>query len=321
MIDETHVTFDVDGTAVSGVYTRPADAAGTIVVAHGAGAGMEHPFMSGFTRAMHGEGFATLRFNFPYREAKRRFPDRPPVAIATWRAAMDAAAGRAAEAGSPGEPIWASGKSFGGRMASMAVADGMAAAGLVFLGYPLHPPGRPEKARDEHLPGITVPMLFLQGRNDPFAVPNEQLDEVVARIGPTATLEWIEDANHSFEVKGAKRPAAEIAAGLAPRVAAFLRAHASGAWSLGGRVSSGRVPSGPVSSANRIASASPISRCRSRNARSSRRLRRSQPVTSSLHLLALHDPHAGATLSSVYRPPREIGSTQSRCSGRSVAPQ
>jgi predicted alpha/beta-hydrolase family hydrolase len=227
VIDETTITIDVDGTPVSGVYTRPADAAGTIVVAHGAGAGMEHPFMSGFTRAMHELGYATLRFNFPYREAKRRFPDRPPVAIATWRAAMAAAAELAAAAGSPDEPIWASGKSFGGRMASMAVAEGMTAAGLVYLGYPLHPPGRPEKARDEHLPGITVPMLFLQGRNDPFAIPNEQLDEVVARIGPTATLEWIENANHSFEVKGAKRPAAEIAASLAPRVAAFLRAHAS----------------------------------------------------------------------------------------------
>ena len=226
MSDETAISVDVDGTPISAVSSRPADAAGTIVVAHGAGAGMEHPFLSGFTRAMHDEGFATLRFNFPYREAKRRFPDLPPVAIATWRAVMDAASAMAAEAGSPDERIWASGKSFGGRMASMAVADGMPAAGLVYLGYPLHPPGRPEKARDEHLPGISVPMLFLQGRNDPFAVPNGQLDDVVARIGPSATLEWIDDANHSFEVKGARRPTAEIAAGLAPRVAAFLRAHA-----------------------------------------------------------------------------------------------
>lgn len=218
---ETAITIDVDGTPVSGVYSRPTDASATIVVAHGAGAGMEHPFMSGFTRTMHDLGVATLRFNFPYREAKRRFPDRPPVAIATWRAAMSAAAARADDA----EPIWASGKSFGGRMASMAVADGLAAAGLVYLGYPLHPPGRPEKARDEHLPGIAVPMLFLQGRNDPFAIPNEQLDEVVARIGPTATLDWIDDANHSFEIKGRKRPAAEIGASLAPRVAEFIAAH------------------------------------------------------------------------------------------------
>jgi predicted alpha/beta-hydrolase family hydrolase len=225
MSAEESITIDVDGTPVSGVYARPDDATATIVVAHGAGAGMEHPFMSGFTRAMNSLGFATLRFNFPYREAGRRFPDRPPVAIATWRAVTDAATARAAAAGSPDQPIWASGKSFGGRMASMAVADGMPAAGLVFLGYPLHPPGKPEKARDEHLPGITVPMLFLQGRNDPFAIPNEQLDDVVRRIGPNATLDWIEEANHSFEVKGAKRPAAEIGAGLAPRVAAFLRSH------------------------------------------------------------------------------------------------
>ncbi|HZW42212.1 MAG TPA: alpha/beta family hydrolase [Agromyces sp.] len=225
MSAEESITIDVEGTEVSGVYARPADAAATIAVAHGAGAGMEHPFISGFTRAMNTLGFATLRFNFPYREAGRRFPDRPPVAIATWRAVTDDATARATTAGSPGESIWASGKSFGGRMASMAVADGMPAAGLVFLGYPLHPPGRPEKARDEHLPGITVPMLFLQGRNDPFAMPNEQLDDVVRRIGANATLDWIDDANHSFEVKGAKRPAAQIAAGLAPPAAEFIRAH------------------------------------------------------------------------------------------------
>ncbi|HEY6800327.1 MAG TPA: alpha/beta family hydrolase [Agromyces sp.] len=238
MTNEEHIAIDVDGTQVSGVYARPADATATIVVAHGAGAGMEHPFMSGFTRAMNELGVATLRFNFPYREAGRRFPDRPPVAIATWRAAMAVAVARAGVAKEPGsggrdagerevgepEPIWASGKSFGGRMASMAVADGMPAAGLVYLGYPLHPPGKPEKARDEHLPGISVPMLFLQGRNDPFAMPNAQLDELVARIGPTATLEWIENANHSFEVKGAKRPAAEVGASLAPRVAEFVGA-------------------------------------------------------------------------------------------------
>lgn len=221
MHEET-ITFAVDGAPVSGVAARPDGATATIVVAHGAGAGMEHPFMSGFTRAIGEAGIATLRFNFPYREAGRRFPDRPPVAIAAWRAAMDAAAARAPQ----GEPIWASGKSFGGRMASMAVADGMPAAGLVFLGYPLHAPGKADRPRDEHLYGLDdVPILFLQGRNDPFAIPNEQLDDVVRRIGPSAVLEWIENANHSFEVKGAKRPAAEIGAGLAPRVAAFVRSH------------------------------------------------------------------------------------------------
>lgn len=220
---ERVISIDLDGTAVSAVYSRPAGGAATatIVVAHGAGAGMEHPFMSGFTRALDADGFATLRFNFAYREAGRRFPDRPPAAVAAWRTVMAVAAERAAA----GEPLWAAGKSFGGRMASMAVAEGMDASGLVFLGYPLHAPGKADKPRDEHLPGITVPMLFLQGRNDPFAIPNEQLDEVAGRVGENAVVDWIDGANHSFEVKGAKRPAAEIGASLAPRVAAFVRQH------------------------------------------------------------------------------------------------
>src|SRR5215207_4181091 len=132
--DEEHLTFQVGDATVSGIAARPDGASSTMVVAHGAGAGMEHPFMAGFTRALNAEGIATLRFNFPYREAGRRFPDRPPVAIEAWRAATDAAAARARA----GEPVWAAGKSFGGRMASMAVADGMPTAGLVFLGYPLH---------------------------------------------------------------------------------------------------------------------------------------------------------------------------------------
>jgi uncharacterized protein len=222
---ETAITIDVDGTPVSGVYSRPADAAATIVVAHGAGAGMEHPFLSGFTRAMHDLGYATLRFNFPYREAKRRFPDRPPVAIATWRAALAAAAERAG-VGNVGEPIWASGKSFGGRMASMAVAEGMPAAGLVYLGYPLHPPGKPEKLRDEHLYGLETPMLFLQGTRDTFAT-RELLEAVVSRIGPAATLQWCEGGDHSFAVAGTKRSAEEVGASLAGPVAAFLRANST----------------------------------------------------------------------------------------------
>jgi predicted alpha/beta-hydrolase family hydrolase len=219
--------------SVAALYGRPADAWATLVVAHGAGTGMEHPFLEGFAQAVQSLGVATLRFDFPYRQAGRRFPDRPPAAIAAWRAAMDAAVRRAADASSPVdaarsfglEPIWASGKSFGGRMASMAAAEGMPVSGLAMLGYPLHAPGRPEKPRDEHLPALEVPILFLQGRNDPFAVPNDQLDEVVRRIGSNASLEWVDDANHSFEVKGRKRPAAEVGASLAASVVAFMLAH------------------------------------------------------------------------------------------------
>ncbi len=136
--------------------------------------------MAGFARAMADEGVATLRCNFPYIEAGKRSPDRPPVAVATVRAAFDACVARA----DAHEPVWVGGKSFGGRMSSVAVAEGLPAAGLVFLGYPLHPPGKPERVRDEHLYGIQVPMLFLQGTKDPFATP-AVLDPVLAKLPPS----------------------------------------------------------------------------------------------------------------------------------------
>ena len=120
--------------------------------------------------------------------------------------------------------MWAAGKSFGGRMASMAVAEGMRATGLVYLGYPLHPPGKPEKLRDEHLYGLKLPMLFLQGTRDTFATP-ELLEGVVARIGQAAILEWCEGGDHSFAVAGKKRSAEEVGASLASPVAAFMRAN------------------------------------------------------------------------------------------------
>jgi predicted alpha/beta-hydrolase family hydrolase len=107
-------------------------------------------------------------------------------------------------------------------MASMAVADGMGAAGLVYLGYPLHPPGKPEKLRDEHLYGLATPMLFLQGSRDTFAT-SEILEDVVSRIGPHAVLQWVEGADHSFAVAGMKRPPAEVGASLAQPVAAFMQ--------------------------------------------------------------------------------------------------
>ena len=219
----------VGDTTVSAIYARPGipgtgpapkTNAGTVVVAHGAGAGMEHPFLRGFTDGLNALGLATLRFNFPYREAGRRFPDRPPLAIATWRAVMGTAAEQAAAAGDSG-PLWACGKSFGGRMASMAVAEGMPAAGLIYLGYPLHPPGKPDKLRDGHLYGMTTPMLFLQGTRDTFAT-QPLLEDVVARIGSTAVLQWVDGGDHSFAVAGAKRPADEIGASLAAPVAGFI---------------------------------------------------------------------------------------------------
>ena len=218
---EVPLTITVGDVTVTAAYARPDNPSATLVVAHGAGAGMEHPFLTGFTAALNGLGVATLRFNFPYREAGRKFPDRPPVAIAAWRAAMAIAAEQAGKHPDAG-PLWAAGKSFGGRMASMAVADGMDAAGLVYLGYPLHPPGKPEKLRDEHLYGLSAPMLFLQGSRDTFATP-ELLTDVVSRIGPNAVLQWVEGGDHSFAVAGTRRPAAEVGASLAGPVAAFIR--------------------------------------------------------------------------------------------------
>ncbi|MGX5696829.1 alpha/beta hydrolase family protein [Agromyces soli] len=220
---ERELRFDVEGAPVSAITARPPGAGATVVVAHGAGAGMDHPFMSGFTRGLNALGLATLRFNFPYREAGRKMPGRPAAAIAAWRAAVDTAAALAREAGTEGEPVFAAGKSYGGRMASMAVAEGLDASGLAFLGYPLHAPGRPGQLRDAHLYGLTTPMLFLQGTNDPFATPNEELVEVVRKIGPNAELLWIDGGGHSFEVKGVKRTPAEIGRRAAEPVAAFVR--------------------------------------------------------------------------------------------------
>ena len=194
------------------VLARP-DGARAMVGGARCGRGKDHPFLSGFARALADLGVASLRFDFPYLSAGRRFPlivrrspSRRGVLVA------DAARAHAGE----GEPVWASGKSFGGRMASMAVADGMDVAGLVFLGYPLHPPGKPEKARGRALRGaLRRAHAVPPGEERPFAMPNEQLDDLVRRIGPSAVLDWIEDANHSFEVKGAKRPAREVGASLA----------------------------------------------------------------------------------------------------------
>jgi hypothetical protein len=206
--------------SVSARYARPRSPFATIVVAHGAGAGMDHPFLVGFSRACVDEGLATMRFNVPYLERSRRSPDSEAVLRDAWRAAFEAASARRRA-----EPVWASGKSLGGRIASMAAADGeIAPAGLVFLGYPLHPPGKPERARDEHLYRIEVPMLFLQGTSDPFASA-DLLHRVVENLGDRATLIPFEGGGHSFEVRGRKRDPRDVGASLAPHAAAFIREH------------------------------------------------------------------------------------------------
>lgn len=184
---------------------------------------MRSPFMTGFAEAIGTKGVATLRFDFPYMRAGKRAPNRPPALLDAWREAFAAATDRAG-----GRPVLAGGKSMGGRIASMAAAEGMPAAGLVFLGYPLHPPGRPDRLRDEHLDAVAVPMLFLQGTRDTFARP-DLLAAVLERLGPRAELVSIEGGDHSFRVAGGRRDAATIAAGLADPAAAFVRRVAASA--------------------------------------------------------------------------------------------
>ncbi|GAA4490848.1 alpha/beta family hydrolase [Microbacterium panaciterrae] len=205
---------------VSAAFGSTGDVAAPVVVlAHGAGAGMDHPFLLGFAAALRAQGLQTLRFNFPYVEAGRRMPGPAAHAILAWRAVVAEATRRAG-----GAPVIACGKSYGGRMASMAAAGehGLDAAALVYLGYPLHPQGRPEKLRVEHLPAVPQPQLFVEGSNDPFIQPVSQLEEAVASCRD-ARIAWIDGGGHSFEVKGHKRPADEVGASLASLVAEFTR--------------------------------------------------------------------------------------------------
>lgn len=216
VVPEERVTIDTRRSPVSGVWGGPADAPATVVVAHGAGAGMDHPFMVGFTRGMNERGIATLRFNFLYTQRGRRSPDPETALRDVWLTAFAYAGGRSTG------PVFAGGKSLGGRIASMVVADGMPAAGLVFIGYPLHPPGKPERIRDEHLYRIEVPMLFLHGTSDPFAAP-ALLRRVLKKLGDRVEYVPIDGGDHSFRVRGSKLDNREIGASLAEPAAAFVR--------------------------------------------------------------------------------------------------
>jgi uncharacterized protein len=200
--------------SVSAILDRPADAHALLALAHGAGAGMRHPFMEAIAARLTEREVATLRYHFPYMERGDRRPDPPGILTATVRAAV-------ARAGEEGLPIFAGGKSLGGRMTSTAAstAASMAAStsprkpasaseptgelsgleGIVFLGFPLHAPGRPSSDRAEHLEGVAVPMLFLQGTRDALA-DLDLLRPVVQRLGRRASLHVVEDADHSFHV-------------------------------------------------------------------------------------------------------------------------
>ena len=185
-----------DGVAVSGLLQAPPQARACYVLAHGAGAGMTHPFMTTVAEGLAERGIATLRYQFPYMERGSKRPDPPKLAHAAVCAAV-----AAAHSALPELPLIAGGKSFGGRMTSQAKAavplPGV--RGLAFLGFPLHPAGRPSADRGKHLFDVKIPMLFLQGTRDTLAAL-DQLEPLCKALGQRATLKLFADADHSFHV-------------------------------------------------------------------------------------------------------------------------
>ena len=214
------VTIPVDDAQrVSGLLQNPRGAHAGYVVAHGAGAGMGHPFMAAIANELAQRGIATLRYQFPYMERGSKRPDSPKLAQATVRAAVAEAARLL-----PKLALFAGGKSFGGRMTSQAQAAAPlpGVRGLAFLGFPLHAPGRPSDERAEHLFEVEVPMLFLQGTRDEFA-DLTLLEPVVEKLGSRATLQTFQDANHSFHVPARSgRKDAQVRAQMLDVLAAWI---------------------------------------------------------------------------------------------------
>jgi hypothetical protein len=206
---------------VSGLWQAPADAKACLVLAHGAGAGMTHRSMVAITDDLCGRGVATLRYQFPYMEAGRKRVDSPPIAHAAVRAAIAAARDLAGDL-----PLFAGGKSFGGRMTSQAQAAAPleAVRGLVFLAFPLHPAGKPSVERAAHLAKVALPMLFVQGSKDALA-ELDLLKDTVAALGARATLQLIPDADHTFHVPAKSgRKDAEVLAEALDAVADWIMA-------------------------------------------------------------------------------------------------
>ena len=221
MATNEQLRFVVEGAGeVSALLARSKDARWLLLLAHGAGAGMTHPFMEKLSAVLAALGVATFRYQFPYMEQRRRVPDAPAVLTATV-----VAAARAAKQAAPDLPLLAGGKSMGGRMTSQAAAqhplDGV--QGLVFFGFPLHPPNRPGTKRADHLEKVTIPMLFLQGTRDTLA-DLKLLRPICTKLGAQATLHIIETADHSFHVlKSSGRTAGDVLDELAETTVTWAR--------------------------------------------------------------------------------------------------
>ena len=219
------VTIPVSDTEnVSGLWQIPAAARASYVLAHGAGAGMTHPFLAAIANGLAERGIATLRYQFLYMEQRSRRPDPPKVAHAAVRAAV-AEAGRRL----PGLPLFAGGKSFGARMTSQAqaVAPLPGVRGLVFIGFPLHPPDKPGTERAKHLADVAIPMLFLQGTKDEFAqLP--LLEPVCQELRARATLKLFTEADHSFHVPARSgRKDADVRVELLDTMTNWMAGHVS----------------------------------------------------------------------------------------------
>jgi predicted alpha/beta-hydrolase family hydrolase len=219
-MEELRFPVPPQGQEVSALLVRPSGARFLFVLAHGAGAGMRHPFLDNVASDLGDRSIATLRYQFPYMEKGRRPPNPARVLEATARAAV-----ATARSAAPDLRLIAGGKSMGGRITSQAAASGPlpGVEGLVFLGFPLHPPGRPGTARGDHLSRVQLPMLFLQGTRDSFA-RLELLAPLVERL-PAATLHVVKDGDHSFKVlKRSGRNEDDVRGELADAIAGWTGA-------------------------------------------------------------------------------------------------
>ena len=219
MGDSERLRFSVEGAGeVSAILVRPAKARWLLALAHGAGAGMTHPFLERLARELADAGVATFRYQFPYMEQRRRVPDAPAVATATVASAV-----RAAAEAAPGLPVLAGGKSFGGRMSSQAASQQLLGGvrGLVFFGFPLHAPNKPGTKRAEHLAKVPMPMLFLQGTRDTLA-DLSLLRPICSSLGSRARLHVIETGDHSFHMlKSSGKTDADVLRELAQTTASW----------------------------------------------------------------------------------------------------
>jgi uncharacterized protein len=206
-----HFTATKSSGEVSAMLMTPDNSEKLLVFAHGAGAGMTNSFMQKMSEQLAGHGIATFRYNFPYMEKKKKSPDPKGIVLSTIRSAVDEARKQL-----PGIPLFAGGKSFGGRMTSTAESENdLDVKGIVFFGFPLHPPGKPSDERAVHLNKVKVPMLFLQGTRDSLA-DLKLLLPVCKRLGKFAELYSIEGGDHSFRVRGKKED--DVIAELARKV-------------------------------------------------------------------------------------------------------